>query len=281
MSGAQNGSGTWSNVAVGTYTLVAGTVAEMPTSDPVTIHVDEGGVALVGEQSIWKYLDGGADPGPDWFRPETDLSFWPSGLPQFGFGEDDQRTVVNFLNPADNSIYPAYYFRHAFMATNAAAYSNLVVRLLRDDGAIVYLNGLELFRENMPAGPVDHHTYASAGAVDENVFTDHWINPVRLLEGTNHLAVEIHNQAPRSEDISFDLRLLVNLPVSPPRLVINRSTTNAVVTWPRTYLGYRLEGTAQLGTSEWVPITNVATGVNEFRSTNQLTMPVRFFRLAL
>jgi hypothetical protein len=281
VSGPQNGSATWSNVAFGTHTLMAGTVAGMPNSAPVTIHVDTNGVALVNEQSVWKYLDGGLNPGPAWFQPEADLSVWPSGLPQFGFGEQDERTMVNFLNQGNGTIYPAYYFRHAFVATNIAAYSNLVVRLLRDDGAIVYLNGQELFRDNMPAGPVDYLTYASAGAIDENVFNDHWVNPTRLVEGVNHLAVEVHNQGPHSEDISFDLRLVANLRVLPPRLTVSRTTTNVVVAWPRSYLGYRLETTLQLGTNQWDSVTNIATGASEFRSTNNIAMPARFFRLSL
>jgi hypothetical protein len=281
VAGSQNGSATWSNVAFGTYTLLAGTLAGMPNSNPVTIHVDTNGVALVSEQSVWKYLDGGVNPGPDWFQPETDLSAWPAGLPQFGFGERDERTLVNFLNQGDGTIYPAYYFCHVFVATNVAAYSNLVVRLLRDDGAIVYLNGQEMFRDNMPTGAVDYLTYASAGAGDESVFNDHWINPTRLREGPNHLAVEIHNQGPHSEDISFDLRLVANLPMPPPRLAVSRTTTNVVVAWPRSYLGYRLETTVQLGSDQWLPVTNIATGTSEFRSTNNTAMPARFFRLSL
>ena len=247
----------------------------------LTIHVENGGVALVSENAGWNYLDGGADPGPGWLQADADLSMWPSGIPQFGFGEQDERTVLNWLNPTDNSTYPAYYFRHRFTVTNAAAHSNLVARLLRDDGAIVYLNGQELFRDNMPAGPVSNKTYASMGAIDENVFTDRWVDPTRLVEGTNYLAVEIHNQSPQSHDISFDLRLVANLPPPPPRLTVAQTGTDVVATWPPSYLGYRLEATARLGTNDWQEVTNVATGAGEFRSTNMMTAPARFFRLSL
>ena len=64
-----------------------------------------------------------------------------------------------------------YYFRQSF--TNVAATTNLQVRLKRDDGAIVYLNGLEVFRSNMPTGAVDHLTpaaSAAAGADETNTF---------------------------------------------------------------------------------------------------------------
>jgi len=276
-----NASATWSNVGFGTYILTAGRVAGQPTANPITIRVETNGVALVSEQTVWKYLDGGINPGPDWYQPEADLSVWPVGLPQFGFGEGDEQTVVNFLNQTDGSIYPAYYFRTVFVASNVVAYSNLAVRLLRDDGAIVYLNGEELFRDNMPAGAVDHLIYASVGAVDENTFTDHWINPARLLEGTNHLAVEIHNQGPHSEDISFDLRLLANRLSAPPRITVSRTTTDLILAWPRSYRGYQLQATTQLGTNGWETVTNIGIFFGEYRSTNSITGSARFFRLAL
>ena len=269
----------WSNVAFGSYTLLAGNVSGAPDSPPVTIHVDTNGVALISEQSIWAYLDGGENPPTNWFQPDADVSPWKQGLPQFGFGESDEQTIVNFLTPS-NSIYPAYYFHQAFLVTNAAAHSNLQVKLLRDDGAIVYLNGQELFRDNMPAGPVDYLTYASAGANPENVFEGHWINPALLLEGTNHLAVEIHNQGPHSDDISFDLRLLANLAVPPPRLTLTQSGTNLTVAWARAYPGYRFEAATQID-GPWVTLTNVSEGVTEFRSTNVISGDARFFRLAL
>ena len=54
--------------------------------------------------------------------------------------------------------------------------------------------------------------------------------------------------------------------------------------WPSTYRGYHCEATAQLpnaGTNTWTPVTNVATGTTEFRSTNTAAAAARFFRLAL
>jgi hypothetical protein len=273
----------WSNVNFGTHVITAADSEGGPAANSVIIHVETNGVALISERSVWKYLDGGADPGPGWFGMSADLSLWPQGLPQFGFGDNDEQTVVNWMNPTnfEQSVYPTYYFRHAFQATNAAGYSNLVVRLLRDDGAIVYLNGQELFRDNMPDGVVSNGTYATAGAVDENEFTDHWVNPAALTDGTNHLAAEVHNQGPNSHDISFDLRLLANLSTLPPRLTLRREGANVIAAWPRSYLGYRLETTARLGTHDWSTVTNVAAGLTEFRSTNSIADPARFFRLSL
>jgi hypothetical protein len=282
-AGKQNNYSTvWSNAGFGSYSLLAGIGTAPPNSGLVSIQVDYGGVSLVNENSTWKYLDGGANPGPFWFEPLFDASTWASGLPQFGFGDGDESTIVNWSNPADLSSYAAFYFRHSFLITNPAAYTNLVIRLLRDDGAIVYLNGQELFRENMPEGAINYTTYASAGAQDENAFNDHWINPARLVQGTNSLAVEIHNQSPQSHDISFDLRLIANLPQSLPRLSLERTGSNVVAAWPSAYQGYRLEMMSTLGNSgAWTPLTNTVQAPPTFRSTNSLSGTAKFFRLTL
>src|SRR6185369_4840468 len=65
---------TWSNVAVGSYTLAAGANGGGPSSGLVNIAVENGGIALVNENAVWKYLDGGQNPGPVWFLPDTDVS---------------------------------------------------------------------------------------------------------------------------------------------------------------------------------------------------------------
>ena len=46
----------------------------------------------------------------------------------------------------------------------AAAVGGLTLRLLRDDGAVVYLNGTEVVRSNMPTGTIAYTTRASSAA---------------------------------------------------------------------------------------------------------------------
>src|SRR6185295_7860218 len=98
----------------------------------------------------------------------------------------DVVTWVNFMKP-DGTAWPTYYFQRAFSIGAAFACSNLAVRLRRDDGAIVYLNGEELFRDNMPQGAVQYSTYSSGQVPDENEFIQKWINPTQLLPSPNYL----------------------------------------------------------------------------------------------
>ena len=83
------------------------------------------------------------------------------------------------------------------------------MRLLRDDGAVVYLNGVEVYRSNMPTGTIGHTTRASSPSATPRSWT--WLtallNPALLVAGDNVIAVEIHQDSPTSSDISFDLEL--------------------------------------------------------------------------
>src|SRR3954470_23004688 len=93
---------------------------------------------LVPAGSVWKYLDTGVDPGSVWREPAYDDTAWRVGPAQLGFGDGDEATVINHF-PNGSPIITAY-FRKTFTVANAASYSNLIVRLLRDDGGIVYIN---------------------------------------------------------------------------------------------------------------------------------------------
>jgi hypothetical protein len=81
--------------------------------------------------------------------------------------------------------------------------------LLRDDGAIVYLNGAELVRDNLPEGVIDFLTLANTNIsrAGEYTFLEFDVDPNLLLTGTNVIAVELHQASASSADISFDLEL--------------------------------------------------------------------------
>jgi len=163
---------------------------------------------LVGTGSTWRYLDNGSDQGTAWRTASFNDSAWASGPAQLGYGDGDEATVVSYGgNPSAKRI--TTYFRRSFSVANPSLFSSLNLRLLRDDGAVVYLNGVEVFRSNMPAGPIGYTTLASAtiAGADESTFVAAAISPSLLVAGTNVLAVEIHQSDPTSSDISFDLEL--------------------------------------------------------------------------
>jgi serine/threonine protein kinase/tetratricopeptide (TPR) repeat protein len=171
-------------------------------------------IELVPRGADWRYLDDGSDQGVAWRELDFDDSKWKTGRAQLGYGDGDETTLIGYGDDDDNK-YVSSYFRHRFQA-DPTRLLPLRLSLLRDDGAAVYLNGKEIVRDNLPDGAL-YMTYASQ-TVDgdsESVYFGHTVNPRALLKGDNCLAVEVHQNASDSSDMSFDLQL-----GSPPVAVV-------------------------------------------------------------
>jgi hypothetical protein len=202
----------WTNVPAGNHALRA-VATDMDglrgTSSPVNITVvapPSTNLTLIAQGSIWKYLDNGSDQGTAWREPAFNDAAWAAGPAQLGYGDGDEATVVNGGTTSNRFI--TTYFRRAFEVENASSFSNLTLRLLRDDGGIVYLNGIEVFRSNMPTGAVNFLTLATLSAEEPGQFQSASVNAGLLVNGQNVVAVEIHQNNAFSSDISFDLELL-------------------------------------------------------------------------
>lgn len=163
----------------------------------------------IRRRSTWRYLDDGSDQGTAWREADFDDSTWAAGRGQLGYGDGDETTVVRF--GADGDKHRTTYFRKAFTVTNADQFGIGRIQLLRDDGAIVYLNGHEIARSNMPGGTVDYLTFASEviGGTEESTYNLFEFPASLLREGSNTVAVELHQANASSSDLSFDLELEV------------------------------------------------------------------------
>ncbi|MDG2124251.1 MAG: hypothetical protein P8J87_11160, partial [Verrucomicrobiales bacterium] len=121
----------------------------------------------------------------------------------------------------------AFYLRHQFQYNGSPSRTNLTLLPVIDDGAVVYLNGVEVHRENMPAGAVSHATPASSEIIEPDFPSAPVTLPATaLINGTNILAVEIHQDNPASNDMLFATLLdAVEQPAPPlaeaPGLVFN------------------------------------------------------------
>lgn len=102
----------------------------------------------------------------------------------------------------------AFYFRHEFAFVGNPARTSLMLQLLVDDGAAVYLNGVEVHRENMPAGAIVHGTLASSTIADPTLGTGITIPSGSLVQGTNVLAVEVHQAVAADPDMAFSATLV-------------------------------------------------------------------------
>ncbi|MBK7997666.1 MAG: hypothetical protein IPK15_02740 [Verrucomicrobia bacterium] len=219
------------NTSVGTHSFTAIAIDSTglsSTSAPVVITIVP---AIVPSRSEWRYLDDGSEPPAEWNTAAFDDSGWSNGIAQLGFGEGDETTLIRRSSELSGTNILAFYFRHRFEVSDPAAISSLTVRLLRDDGGIVYLNGTEIFRNNMPAGPVNSSTLAAAIAEDAELRATR-VNPQLLVAGENLIAVEIHQVNITSSDISFDLELLPNLASHAPQITITSPSNDTGLLGP-------------------------------------------------
>jgi hypothetical protein len=103
--------------------------------------------------------------------------------------------------------------------------SELLISLLSDDGGVLYLNGVEIYRQNMPSGEI-MITTTSSGEGDEDNFTTTTIDLASLdggsplVDGVNTLAFELHQTNLTSSDWGFDMRLSLVSPDGLP-LIFN------------------------------------------------------------
>jgi hypothetical protein len=165
---------------------------------------------LVQTGSTWKYFDQGSLNNTNWKNNSYNDNSWASGPSELGYGDGDEATLVGFGGNSSNK-YITTYFRRNFDLTQAVA---LACSVKIDDGVVVYLNGSEVFRNNMPAGNISFSTLALNGN-NENAWFSFEIPVSMAINGTNQLAVEIHQNSPSSSDMSFDFRM-VALPSPPP-----------------------------------------------------------------
>lgn len=123
-----------------------------------------------------------------------------------------------------------YYFRTAFVLNRDPAHTVVTLRAVVADGAVFYLNGTEVYRHNMPAGPISYSTPALS-----DVPAPTYSNPVSLptgslVRGTNVLAVEVHQATGGTEGAVLGVEVWARpLPVPEPTLAFNEvlGSTNA------------------------------------------------------
>jgi len=170
--------------------------------------VSQGTDTLVNTSSSWKYLDNGSNQGTAWRAAAFNDGSWASGNAELGYGDGGEATLVSY-GPNASAKYITTYFRKSFNVQNPLAYLSLLCGYVRDDGIVIYLNGTEVFRNNMPSGTISYNTLSPAaiGGTDESAWNLTSLNTSALVAGNNVIAVEIHQQAGSSTDISFNLRL--------------------------------------------------------------------------
>ena len=161
---------------------------------------------IITINSEWKYLDTGSKlDRVDWTAIEYDDSEWKSGKAELGYGDGDEATAVDRGSEPSSKFHTTIYFRKEFQMGESIDKS-LLIKLLRDDGAAVYLNGQELFRSNMKQGTIRYATYSITRNSTKNsrIFFPYFVEVPKFKTGKNVFAVEVHRGSRSDKDLSFN-----------------------------------------------------------------------------
>ena len=156
--------------------------------------------------SDWKYYDDG-DLGTAWRATDFDDSAWSSGATPMGFGTITGTGLATEAFPTPKPRHVTFYCRKEFEVSGAASIIDASLQIHADGGAVVYINGVEAVRDNMPEGLIDFTTGSVTDGV-EGTFDSYLFDHNLLVEGTNTIAVEAHNQRLGSGDMVIDVALV-------------------------------------------------------------------------
>jgi hypothetical protein len=171
------------------------------------------GRELLARNDIWKFHDGGTDLGTAWRLPSFDDATWKYGTAPFGFGLEHSSidpclplATVLSPGPRPGSRHPTVYFRARFDVPSLPSGTKVKLYLHVDDGAVVYVNGVEANRLGFDASLVPTHGSYAGGDAGEA-----WVDlPGSLfVRGRNLVAVEVHQDSHDSPELWFELGLTV------------------------------------------------------------------------
>jgi len=191
--------GTWLTFAI-FLSILGSTIAQATTID---VDGNSAGNDFIAPGETWKFFKGTEPPGnpPNaWKAIDFDDSNWQTGAGGFGYGDDDDATILNDMR----NDYVSVYIRKEFSASSLPADEVVKLEIDYDDGFIAYLNGREIARANMPGGTAAYDTSASGSHEAGSPETFVLGTAGELLnEGSNILAIEGHNTSLDSSDFSL------------------------------------------------------------------------------
>ena len=188
-------------------------VASYPATEAKAPLASPEGIVRIPRQSQWKFFDEAKAPPAGWKSKEFDDTSWKFGAGPLGYGQ------IGEINPATETSFGSdpeakpltTYFRQTFNLAYdpSTPVKTLTAKVMSDDGFVLYLNGKEVARDNMPAGDTNHEMAASSarGDEDEGVYQTFGLSVDTLVSGINTLAAEVHQNNASSSDLAFDLEL--------------------------------------------------------------------------
>ncbi len=219
----------------------------------------------------WKYNDTGTDLGTAWRSPSYNDASWSSGPGMLGSSRGVSISEPLRTSLSSASGKSAFYFRCRFNYDTNLEVSTIQLSHLIDDGAVFYLNGVEVYRYNMPSGTISYSTPSANNILDATFEGPVEIPLNDFQPGENVMAVEVHNSNTGSPDmylaVKLDAVIVTNNPAAAGVLITevmanNRSVTNG-------------DGTI----TDWIELYNPSSSAVDLGGmslSDQLTLPQRW-----
>jgi uncharacterized repeat protein (TIGR01451 family) len=197
------------------------------SSTGINIDVDNYNVIKLPFASTWNYFARGSAPSNDgsgntWKQSAYTLTgLWNTGASpvngagKYGFSSSQTTCIPSggggTVCVPTGTKYSAYYYRTTVNFTAAelsTTFQNIQLNMLRNDGIVVYINGVERVRNNMPTGTVSYSTLASSSITPGSAEAASVnLSPSYFTAGVNTIAVEVHLRTTTSADMSFDMEV--------------------------------------------------------------------------
>ena len=189
------------------YTVTAVDASGSATGSAEVVSYPASTATVVDWGSTWSFLPSATLPSPgDWKTTAFDDSSWVSGAGGFGWGDAFAVTSTGTTSP-----HPlATYFRTGFDVDDPARYATIDLEVVAHAGAVVYLNGTEIGRVNMPAGAVGAGTGAlpPKPAAQRKLPVSFTVPASMLVAGENTVAAELHLNYRTQPSAYFDAKVV-------------------------------------------------------------------------
>jgi alpha-tubulin suppressor-like RCC1 family protein len=256
----------------GNYYVIASNGVSTNTSSAavLTVRPAPPKVTLLTLTNLWRFDQSGRNLTPQFAVPEFDDSSWPEGRGVFALENNPSitpltNTVLSITNPAGMPL-TTHYFRTSFVLASNPPGTELVFSNLVDDGAVFYLNGQEIGRYLMPTGIITSTTVSSGPAPEVFIITN--VVTTDLVEGTNVLAVEVHQRSAGNPDVSFGMVLAAQYPIPTPLAMQMQPQNIAAIEGTGATIPVEISGSP--ATFQWFkngsPISGAVSNVLDFRS---------------
>lgn len=196
---------------------------------------------IVDSGETWRFARG-TEPFSDsplaWTAPDFDDSQWDLGSSGFGYGDDDDATILDDMKGSYTAVALRKTFDVSRDLLDAPETIALVLRF--DDGFCAWLNGVELARKNCPQAVV----FNGRATADHEARTEEFFTiPRELLKQENNLlAIAGFNTSPLGDDFTLNPRVVQLRPAGRGQNHIpNSGFENAIA--PNEW---RIEGTHEL-----------------------------------